>query len=245
MKQAALQELNNEHSYTDNFFGELYSKLNLKDPDLQYDLKERTISAAETYLRYYGFYETELPPHKMRKELQKALNHINKAKSSLNIVYQSGNYDREMAYGLHEAIDENHPLLRNLLREIIGNEPFIPSISPEKALTLLSAVTDGIECTLEKHKPRNTTTKSRALNRWLVVLSSKLELVLKRKIEQSRYHNGEYISKRELSDADLLQFIINPIDPNVTISQLETAIKETHKERNTESIYMQKKSLHF
>lgn len=69
-----------------------------------------------------------------------------------------------------------------------------------------------------------------------MILSAQLEPVIGHKLEQSHYYKqgkkGEYISKKEISDSELLLFIISPLDPNVTISQLETAIKETRKERH-------------
>ena len=78
--------------------------------------------------------------------------------------------------------------------------------------------------------------KSRSLNYWIVSIAPTLEPIIGHKLEQSRYHKGQYISKREIGDSELLKFIIEPLDPNITISQIETAIKETHKERHTQKI---------
>lgn len=108
--------------------------------------------------------------------------------------------------------------------------------NPAKTNDLLSAMSDGIKYALKKYPMRKTITKSRALNHWVTILSVKLEPIIGHKLEQSRYYKGKYISKREIGDSALLKFIIEPIDSNVTISQIETAIKETRKERHAQKI---------
>ncbi|MEM6811799.1 MAG: hypothetical protein AAF549_04960 [Pseudomonadota bacterium] len=227
------QNIENGNSYTREFFEELFQKIDLNNQLEQDDLRHCVISSAETYLRYYGYHQTELPPHRMKKELEKALSYIAKAKTSLSAVYDSGNYDREMANSLHEVIYTKYSSLRSLLNEIRPeSDSMFPLVFPKKSLDLLSAMSDGIEHTLENYTFRKTTTKSKALKQWVINLAWKLEPAIKRKLEQSRYYEGKYISKRNISDAELLSFIITPLDSNVTITQLETAIKETHKERH-------------
>jgi len=65
-----------------------------------------------------------------------------------------------------------------------------------------------------------------------MILSAQLEPIIGHKLEQSHYYDGKYVSKKEMGDSELLLFIIHPLDPNITISKIETAIKDTRKERH-------------
>jgi len=234
-KSNDLKPLGNENSYTQEFFDSLYEKISLVDVKKRSELTRSIISAAEIYLRYYGYYKTELPPHEINKNLQKALDYIDKAAVSLNKVYESGNFDRELINSLCEVVSEKYSSLHGVLKEVRTDAKFMPIIYPEKSMVLLSAMSHGIGRALENYKLRNATEKSRALNRWIVELAYKLEPIIGRKLEQSHYHKsengGEYISKKKMNDSDLLKSIISLVDPNVTVSQIETAIKETRKER--------------
>lgn len=229
-----LQPFGNENSYTPEFFEELCEKIDLKDKNVKSTLGRTIILAAQAYMRHYGEYQRQLASHEIKKELQKASRNIDKAAQSLAKVIASGNYAEDIVNNLHDVISNKHPSLNSLLSHIKrgGDEDFFTTYSPARSLALLAAMQDGIDLTLEKDPSRKTTPKSVALYQWIMILSAKLEPIIGHKLEQSRYHDGEYISKREIGDSELLLFIIHPLDPNVTISQIETEIKKTRKERH-------------
>lgn len=236
MKMASakdLKEIGNESSYTPEFFEELYQKIDLKDAHSKNILKRTVMLAAQRYMRHYGDYRREVAAHEIKKELKKSLSHIDKAADSLAKVYASGNYGEEIVNNLHTVISRKYPSLNSMLGHIIrGDGQFVTITSPARSLDLLGAMADGIDLTLKKNKSLKTTPKSIALYHWIMILSAKLEPIIGHRLEQSRYHNGKYISKREMGDSELLKFIIEPLDPNVTITQIETAIKETRQERH-------------
>lgn len=226
-----------EKAYTPEFFTELFNILGIKDQNLKLELKNQIPISARSYIRGYNFYDS-LSPHEIKKDLQKALQHIEKAQSSLEKVFQSENFSHELVNSFYEQIKFYYPSLFGFLPEIRDERHFgLNKIdAPKKTMQLLSVISNSIKRALEQGRFR-TYTKSHALNIWIISLSAVLEPIIDHKLEQSRYHKGEYISKRDMSDSELLQFIIKPIDPNVTISQIETAIKETHKERHTQKIF--------
>jgi hypothetical protein len=228
-----LKPLGNESSYTPEFLEELYEKIDLQDAAIKTTLRRTIILAAQAYIRHHGEYQRQLAAHEIKKELQKASKNIDKAARSLGKVINSGNYAEEIVDNLHDVISNKHHSLKSLLRHIKRGEDghFFTIYSPVKSLALLAAMQDGIDLTLEKYPSRKTTPKSAALYHWIMILAAKLEPIIHHKFEQSRYHDGEYISKREIGDSELLKFIIEPLDSNVTISQIETEIKKTHKER--------------
>lgn len=229
--------MNIENSYTSDFFDELFNNLNLKEASKQTELQQQIISAGKAYLRWTTYSKEQLPAYKIQKELEKTLSHIQKAQSSINKVHASGNYNHELANSFYNIIDTCYPSLHSIKNEIRDPEGiFIMKNNPEKTDDLLSAMSNGIKYALKKYPVRKTMTKSRALNYWVMILSKKLEPIIGHKFQQSRYYKGEYISKRKIGDSELLKFIIEQLDSNVTISQIETAIKETHKERHVQKI---------
>lgn len=235
MAKAATQNLKtigNENSYTPEFFEELCEKINIQDKNTKATLGRTIMLATQAYVRNYSNHVRELPAHEIKKELQKSLSNIDKAANSLIKVYTSGHYGEAVVNNLFDVINRKYPALHNVLDEIIRPSSLGVITSPVRSLDLLSAMADGIEQTLENFESQKTPNRSEALYHWIMILSAKLEPIIGHKLEQSRYHNGEYISKREIGDSELLHFIIAPLDPNVTISQLETAIKETHQERH-------------
>ena len=231
-----LKKLGNENSYTKEFFEELYEKINLKDQTKKADLKRIIILATQAYMRHYNEYLRQVAAHKIKKELEKAVSHIDKSVEALIKVFASGNYGPDIVNNLHDTISEKFPSLHGMLKEIKREGPGIFITSPVRSLPLLEAMAEGIHRTLKSYKSKKTTPKSSALYHWIMILSAELEPIIGHKLEQSRYHKtekgGEYISKKKISDSELLLFIIEPLDPNVTISQIETAIKETRKERH-------------
>lgn len=236
MKTDNLKAIGNENSYTNDFFDKLCQKINLNSSIDKHILKQSIILATQAYIRDYYEYLRQISSHEIEKELKKSLNHIDKAAKSLIRIFHSGNYGSDIADNLHDVILKDYPSLKSLSNQIRrGDGKNITITSPIKSLDLLSSMADGIELTLENYKAKKTQPKSIALYNWLMIISSKLEPIIGHKLEQSRYYKtkkgGEYISKRKISDSELLLSIIKPLDPNVTISQMETAIKETRKER--------------
>jgi hypothetical protein len=236
-KTKTLKKIGNEDSYTKEFFENLYEKINLKDANQKEDLKRAIILSAQSYMRHYDEYLRQLAAHEVKKELKKVVDHIDKAAGSLIKVYASGNYGTDIVNNLYDTISKKYPSLHSILKEIKRGDGISISItSPLRTLPLLEAMAEGIERTLKNYKSKKTTPKSIALYHWIMILSAQLEPILGHKLEQSRYHKseegGSYISKKKISDSELLLFIIEPLDPNVTISQIETAIKETRKERH-------------
>jgi hypothetical protein len=232
-----LKPLGNENSYTPEFFSELCEKINLTDRNKKADLGRHIILAAQKYMSYYGEYQRQLAAHKVEKELGKVVSYIDKAQDSLWVVIMSGNYGEDIVNNLYDVISKKHPPLHGLLREIKrGDGEFISMTSPARSLALLSSMGEAIDRTIKNIPSRKTTPKSIALYHWIMILSAKLEPIIGHKLEQSHYYKegkaGEYISKKEISDSELLLSIIAPLDPNVTISQMETAIKDTRKERH-------------
>lgn len=236
-KSNDLKPIGNEKSYTPEFFDALYDKISLKDSNKKIVLRRTIILATQAYVRNYAEYLGQLASHEIEKELKKVVNHINKAEDSLIKIYESGNYGEDIVDNLYEVISKKYPSLHGALKEIKRGDGHTVSIkSPASSLPLLSAMGKGIERTIQNFPSHKTTPKSIALYHWIMILSAKLEPIIGHKLEQSHYYKqgkkGEYISKKEISDSELLLFIISPLDPNVTISQIETAIKETRKERH-------------
>ena len=232
-----MKPLGNENSYTPEFFDELYKKINLDDRTLKSDLARHIILASQKYISFYNEYQTQIATYEAEKELKKIVNHIDKASESLLKVISTGNYGEDIVNNLHDVISKKYPPLHGMLNEIIrGNNSFIKITSPLSSLPLLSSMAEAIEQTIKKSPTRKTAPKSFALYHWVMILSAQLEPIMGHKLEQSHYYKegykGEYISKKDISDSELLYFIINPLDPNVTISQIETAIKDTRKERH-------------
>jgi len=219
--------LGNENSYTPEFLENLYKKIGLTDKQTQNRLRQAIILATQAYIRNYNDKQKQLSTHEIKTELKKTINHIDKAAQSLIKVYSSGNYGEEITNNLYAVILEKYPILHGTLPHLKNSI----KKSPIQSLELLGALADGIDSTLKNAEPPERTTKRYALYHWIMILSAHLEPIIGHKLEQSRYYKGEYISKRKLSDSELLKFIITPLDPQVTISQLETAIKETRTER--------------
>lgn len=224
--------MNTESPYTPEFFDELFSILDIEDHTLKTELEKQVHISAGSYTRPYNFYDRSLPAHKIKAELKKALGHMKKAESSLDKVFKSENFGNELVNSFYERIKIYYPSLRGFLPELRYEQDFgFNKIdAPTNTMQLLSVISDSIENAL-KYGGFRSYTKSNALNHWVVSIAPRLERALGHKLEQSRYHNGEYISKRKIADSELLQIIIKPLDPEVTISQIETAIKETHKRR--------------
>jgi hypothetical protein len=232
-----LKKTGNENSYSKDFFENLYEKINLKSADQKSALQRAVILSAQAYMRHYDEYLRQLSAHEIKKELRKVVDHIDKAAESLIKIYGSGNYGDDIVNNLHATISEKYPSLQSILKEIKrGDGTAISILSPLRTLPLLEAMAEGIDRTLRNYKSKKTTPKSIALYHWIMILSATLEPILGHKLEQSRYHKTEsgglYITKKPISDSELLLMIIEPLDPNVTISQIETAIKETRKERH-------------
>lgn len=231
-----LKKLGNENSYTKDFFEELCKKIDLKDLSTKAVLKQTITLAAQAYLNFYNQYQSQLPPHEIKKELQKTVDHIDKAAESLIKVYASGNYGSDIINNLHDVIHEKYPSLHDTLEEIRRKNVWTTVTSPFKSIDFLASIGDAIERTIKNFPSRKVTPKSIALYHWIMILSARLEPIIGHKLEQSRYYKdekgGSYISKKDISDSELLLFIIRPLDPNVTISQIETAIKESHEERH-------------
>lgn len=232
-----LKKIGNENSYTKEFFDELCEKINLKDSSLKSGLGQSIILAAQKYMSYYDEYLRQLASHEVEKELNKIVNYIGKAKDSLSKIVLSGNYGEDIVNNLYEVISQKYPPLHGMLKEIKRGDGHAVSIaSPARSLALLSSMEEGINRTIKNFPPRKTTPKSIALYNWIMIISAQLEPIIGHKLEQSHYYKDKkisaYISKKEISDSELLLFIITPLDPNVTIPQIETAIKETRKERH-------------
>lgn len=236
-KSNNIKPLGNENSYTSEFFDELCKKINLADRDKKADLGQYIILATQKYISLYGEYQRQLAAHEIEKELKRVVSHIEKAKDSLSRIILSGNYGGDIVNNLYEVISQKYPSLHGILKEIKRGDGHAVSItSPARSLPLLSSMEEGINRTIKNFPSRKTTPKSIALYNWLMILSAKLEPIIGHKLEQSHYYkdgkSGQYISKKEMSDSELLLFIIAPLDPNVTISQIETTIKDTRKERH-------------
>lgn len=235
-KSNVLKPLGNENSYTPEFFSELCKKINLTDKDKKADLGHSIILAAQKYMSVYDEYLRQLAAHEVERELKKIVNHIDKAAESLVKVYASGNYGTDIVNNLYNVIVEKYPSMVGTLNEIRRDSGYAVITSPLKALDFLASMGDAIERTIKNFPSKKGTPRSYALCYWIMILSAELEPIIGRKLEQSRYRKtergGEYISKKEMNDSELLLFIIAPLDPNVTISQIETALKETRKERH-------------
>ena len=228
--------IGNEKSYTPEFFDTLYDKISLTDSKKKIVLRRTIILATQAYVRNYAEYLGQLASHEIEKELKKVVNHIDKAADSLIKVYASGNYGEDIVNNLYDVITQKYPSMYGTLNEIRKERDYATITSPLKALDFLASFGDAIELTIKNFPSKKTTPKSIALYHWIMILSAQLEPIIGHKLEQSHYYKqgkkGEYISKKEISDSELLLFIISPLDPNVTISQIETAIKETRKERH-------------
>ena len=238
MKKETTDHLHNtedENSYTPDFLNTLFNILELKDQDLQLAIEQQLHFSAKSYVRGYKFYNS-LPPHKIQKELEKALHHIDKAEASLEKIFQSENFSNELVNSFYQEI-KFHPSLSSLLPEIRNENHFgfNKTDAPTKIMKLLSVISNSIQYAL-KYSNFRSYKKSNTLNHWVISMERVLEPIIGHKFQQSRYHKtdkgGEYISKKEMGDSELLKLIIQPLDPNVTIAQIETAIKDTHQERH-------------
>ena len=231
-----------EKYYSDEFFTELFTMLNVEDNGLKLELKSEILNSARSYMYPYITLELSLPPNAINNELKKAQTHIKKAEQSLAKVFESGNFDDELVNIFYDRIEGYYPSLLSLLGEI-RSMPLKFGMNredaPENIIKLLSLFDESIESALERNSFRKLK-KLDSLTRWLILIAPMLEKVIGRKIQQSRYYKtdkgGEYISKNEITDSELLKFIITPLNPDISISQIETAIKETHKERSAQKI---------
>lgn len=221
------QKHGNENSYTPEFFESLYKKISLTDKHLQKRLEKAIILAAQSYMRNFDSNHRQLAPYAIKKELEKTINHLDKGADALINVIASGNYGPEIANNLYAVISDKYPILSSALPHL--KTEF--KTSPAQSLIILQAIKDGLESTLENAESPDKTSRSTALKQWIMILSAQLEPTIDRKLEQTHYYDGEYISKKETSDSELLLFIIRQLDRNVTMSQMETAIKYTRKER--------------
>ena len=236
MGKGMIKQLEDKSAYSNQFFSNLFDLIDLKEEGIRETLRRRVLDAEQTYLRHYNHFEGKISPHQIRKELDKTVKHIEKAKSSLEKLIVSESYDRELANGICWTIDSDYSDLKDYRKALQSDEDnFNWKVNPEKILDLLSIVNEGIENSLKYNPLRKVTRKNKALERWLVALSGKLEPVMGRRLEQAHYYKtdngGAYISNKVMNDSELLLFMIKPCDPSVTISQIETAIKNTHKER--------------
>lgn len=220
--------LGNENSYTKDFWQSLHEKLNLTDRHTQNRLEKTILLATQAYMRNYNENQKQLSAHEIKTEIIKAINHIDKASQSLINVYASGNYGEEITNNLYAVISKKYPLLSDTLPHLKNNI----KTSPIQSLEFLGALADGLNSTLENAESPDKTIKSIALYHWIMILSAQLEPIIGHKLEQSHYYNGQYVSKKEINDSELLLFIIHPLNSNITISQMETAIKDTRKERH-------------
>ena len=231
-----------EEYYDDEFFNELFKMLNVKDDDLKLELKKEIINSATNYIYPYINHQLSLPSNVIKSELKKAQKHIKKAEESLYKVFESGNFDDEFVHVFYDRIESSYPSLHSLLAEI-RSLPLKFGIyrddAPKNILKLLTLFSDAIEHALKNKKSRKFK-KIDPLARWLISISPVLEKTIGRKLQQSRYYKtdkgGEYISKNEIADSKLIEFIITPLNADISISQIETAIKETRKERDTQEI---------
>lgn len=232
-----------EEYYSDEFFTELFTILNVEDNHLKLKLKAEVLNSASRYMYPYITQELSLPPNLIKSELKKAQNHIKKAEQSLSKVFKSGNFDDELVNIFYDRIEGYYPSLLSLLGEI----RYMPlkfgmnrEDAPKNIIKLLSLFDESIESALERKEFRKLK-RIDSLTRWLISIAPMLEKTIGRKLQQSRYYKtdkgGEYISKNEIADSELLRFIISPLNPDISISQIETAIKETHKERSTQKIF--------
>lgn len=235
-KSNDLKPIGNENSYTSEFFDSLCEKVKLTDGNKKADFGRAIILAAQRYMRHYDEYLRQLAAYEVERELKRGANHIDKAAESLVKIYASGNYGETIVNNLYDVIVERYPSMRGTLNEIRKDRGYAVITSPLKTLDFLASMGDAIDRTIKKFPSKKTTPKSIALYHWIMILSATLEPIIGHKLEQSHYYKGEkkgeYVSKKGMSDSELLQFIIAPLDPNVTISQIETAIKETRKERH-------------
>ena len=227
-----IKNIGNEDSYAPEFFEKLFQKLKLTDQSQKHIIKRTIILATQAYITHYENHVRELAPHEIKRELEKALGNIDKAAESLTKICTTRYYSEALVNNLFDVIQRKYPPLHGMLNEIVRPSAFFTVTSLPRSLDLLSAMAEGIEQTLENFEAEKAPNKSEALYHWIMILSAKLEPIIGHKLEQSRYHKGEYISKREISDSELLLFILKPLDPSVTISQIETAIKETRQERH-------------
>lgn len=235
-KSNDLKALGNENSYTPEFFAELCEKINLTDRNKKSALKLYIKLAAQKYTNLYGEYLRQIAKHEAKKELKNALKHIEKATDSLFRIYASGHYGSDIISNIDDLIALDISCVHKTPKEMQREDDPFCIISPVISLNYIASLEEALELTIKNFPSQKTAPKSIALYSWIMVLSAELEPIIGRKLEQSRYHKtdkgGEYISKKEMNDSELLLFIISPLDPNVTISQIETALKDTRKERH-------------
>ncbi len=224
--------IGNEDSYTQEFFNELYGRLNLEGKSAKTELRRATILSAQAYMRFYADYQRQLPPYEMKKEIEKALNNIDKATKSLVKVYVSSDYSEEIMSNFVHIISEKYPSLSGVIPQIQNTNQFMTTSSPMRSLDFLGATADALERTLKNYNPPKASPRSVALYHWLMIISAPLEKIMGRKLEQAHYYEGEYISKKKIGDSELLLLIIQKLDPHITISQIETALKDSRKERH-------------
>lgn len=208
-KSNNLKPIGNEKSYTPEFFEILYDKIALTDSKKKSDFKCTIILATQAYMRNYDEYLRQLASHEIEKELKKVVNHIDKAADSLIKVYASGNYGEDIVNNLYDVIVKKYPSMHGTLNQIKrGDGQSINITSPLKSIDFLASMGDAVDITIKNFPSHKTTPKSIALYHWIMILSAKLEPIIGHKLEQSHYYKqgkkGEYISKKEISDSELL-----------------------------------------
>lgn len=221
--------------YDDNFFKELYKKIDLKDENKQKKLKLSIIKAANTYANFDKSHNKQLSPTQAKNELKKLIAYLSKSEKSLSIISASFPHGGIITRALHTKIEQDYPSLSFIADEIVKKEGRFTTIRPQISIDFLQSLHDALGKTLKDFsKPKHPSKKSDAINWWLLSFFVSLEDALGQKLQQSHhYKNVGYISKRAaLQHSELLLFILKPINPKATISQIETAIKETREERS-------------
>ena len=138
--------------YEDEFFTELFSILGVEDHSIKTKLKNQICLSAKIYMRYHSFYETTLPPHEIKREMQKAFTHLQKAEASLEKVLNSGNFQHELIDSFCSRLEWSYPSLKGHLKEI-REQPLEFGVNrvdaPKKVMQLLYVILDSIEFTAD------------------------------------------------------------------------------------------------
>lgn len=231
MKSATNRKIDAHRSvYTKAFFQDLFSKLSTNDKAKLNRIKEGILLAEKQYLRDIQSYEKQIPAHIAKKKIKKIRLQLDSTHKELSKLFNS-NWSYPTTIALLAEIEGKHPELKGFAQDLYPDDEMFRSICSNKILTTLAALSQALKIATAKAKPLSKN-KSLILENWLTSFSSVLEDAFDRPLKNRKYDGGRYSNnKGELYDSDLLLYIIKPIAPKTTLSQIETALKSSRGER--------------
>jgi hypothetical protein len=235
MSKKTSRSRNPSSEYDSVFFEKLFEKLSLKDKKKQQLLERSILNAASNYFSFYEDYLNHVPDHKAREEIKYISKEMKNIKKRLPKIFKDRLRLSQVGRAFLKECKQKHPELKGLVTDIeVKENEFFTVHRTLVFLTVFDCLHAAFDQTGKSYKKKLfKPTKSEAIEHWLTSFSSVLESILERPLQQRRYEpkRGFIDKKDKIYDSDILLFILKPICPNATLTQIERAIKETKDER--------------